>query len=222
LPGVLALGLPAHGPLVVGSDEGGEVRARAIDVGRAGTILVVGSRVDAETLIRARAMGVRGIVVASLAAKEERDFVASERRQLAGFHQTPAFAVLVLEGAIRRPIPRPVMAVLRAQEGREVGISIDPPALLFAGAPPPPPEAALVRVRNGPNAGREGRWQGLAGLRRFPGGVHLEAAFVAFDDRKAAGDGGDASRDEERGGGSGNGRTPGLAVVALADLERYR
>ena len=34
-----------------------------LDVGLAGTIIVVGTRLDAETLTRARAMGVRGVIV---------------------------------------------------------------------------------------------------------------------------------------------------------------
>jgi hypothetical protein len=86
----------------------GEVHATGLDVGRAGTVLVVGARVDAEALTRARAMGVRGIVVAGLSGKELRDFSASERRQRAALHSLPPFAVLVLDGAVRRPIASPV------------------------------------------------------------------------------------------------------------------
>ena len=82
----------------------GELRSGGLDVGSAGTILVVGSRVDAETLTRARAMGVCGIIVAGLASKERRDFLASEARQRAALHRLPPFAVLVLDGATRRPL----------------------------------------------------------------------------------------------------------------------
>jgi hypothetical protein len=196
LPGVLALGVPTHGRVEIATDEAGELRPGSVDVGRSGTILVVGSRVDAETLTRARAMGIRGIVVSGLAAKEERDFGASERRQRAGLHQAPPFGVLVLDGALRRSIAAPVMALLRALEGSDVGISVDPPALVFAGDPPVSADPETIRIRNGPLAGTEGRWGGLAGLRRFPGGVHLEAGHVRLDD----------------------GTTH---VVPLADLERF-
>jgi hypothetical protein len=182
LPGILGLGVPTHGRLELATDEAGELPLASIDVGRAGTILVVGSRVDAETLTRARAMGVRGVVVAALAAKEERDFAASERRQRAGIHDLPPFAVLVLEGAIRRPIATSMMNLLRAIEGMDVGLSLDPPALIFGGDPPPAPDAATVRVRHGVLAGREGTWVGPAGMRRFPAGVHLESAFVRLGD----------------------------------------
>jgi hypothetical protein len=178
LPGILALGVPTHGRLELATDEGGELPLGSLDVGRAGTILVVGSRVDAETLTRARAMGVRGVVVAALAAKEERDFAASERRQRAGIHDLPPFAVLVLEGAIRRPIATTVMNLLRTIEATDVGLSLDPPALIFAGERPTAADPAAVRVRHGTFAGREGTWVGGAGVRRFPAGVHLESAFV--------------------------------------------
>ena len=105
-------------------------------------------------------MGLRGIIVAGLAGKERRDFVASEARQRAALHRLPTFAVLVLDGAYRRPIASPVAAVLHAI------------------------------------AGREGRWEGLAGLRRFAGGTFLEAGWVHV-------------------GG------PGPVAIPLADLERF-
>ena len=77
-----------------------------------------------------------------------------------------------------------MMAVLNALAGREVAISTDPPALLFdaddAQIPAAPPD--LVRIRAGDLAGRDGRWAGSLGPRRFPGGVHLEAAAVRLDD----------------------------------------
>ena len=57
--GIVALGGPTRGRLHAGAD--GELRSGGLDVGSAGTILVVGSRVDAETLTRARAMGVCGV-----------------------------------------------------------------------------------------------------------------------------------------------------------------
>ena len=52
-------------------------------------------------------MGVRGVIVAGLASKERRDFLASEARQRAALHRLPPFAVLVLDGAVRRPWPAP-------------------------------------------------------------------------------------------------------------------
>jgi hypothetical protein len=204
LRGVEALGDPTRGVLALGpepgeaSEPGLVLRPGSLNVGLAGTVLVVGSRVDAEALTRARAMGLRGVIVAGLAGKERRDFLASEARQRASLHRLPTFAVLVLDGAIRRRIASPVAEVLSALAGREVAIVTDPPALVFdepsieIGTPDPD----LVRIRAGERAGREGRWGGLAGLRRFSGGTFLEAGWVEIE---------------------GGGRV----AVPLADLERF-
>jgi len=197
--GTEALGSPVRGRLEIAAPAGGELRAGAMDVGRRGTVLVVGARVDAEVLTRARAMGVRGIVVGSLASKERRDVLASDERQAAARHRIEPFGVLVLDGSLRRPIATPMMDVLRALAGREVGMLIDPPALVIddpeVALPTPSPE--LVRIRSGPHAGIEGRWLGLAGVRRFAAGVHLEAGRVALADGTTL-------------------------TVALADLERFQ
>ena len=129
-------------------------------------------------------MGVRGIVVGGLASKERRDFSASERRQRAALHRLAPYAVLVLEGATRRPLPSPVMDVLHALAGHEVAIVGDPPMLVFDDdVDVPIPAADFVRVRGGALGGREGTWAGVVGPRRFAGGVHLEAGSVRFDGR---------------------------------------
>jgi hypothetical protein len=184
LRGAFAAGSAAHGRLELATDPFGELRPGGIDVGRAGSILVVGSRIDAEALTRARAMGVRGIVVASLPGKELRDFQASERRQRAGLHPTPPFGVLALEGALRRPLPPLVMTLLEWLAGQDVALLVDPPALVFEadGLELPSVDPDRVRIRRGANAGVEGRALGPAGPRRFAAGGVLEAAWVAIDD----------------------------------------
>ena len=178
----MALGGPTRGRLQLGAD--GELRSGGLDVGSAGTILVVGSRVDAETLTRARAMGVCGVVVAGLASKERRDFLASEARQRAALHRLPPFAVLVLDGATRRPLAGAVQAVLAALAGFEVAIVTDPPMLVFdrPNLVIPPPPVDLVRIRAGAMSGREGQFITAIGPRRFPGGPHLEAGIVRLPD----------------------------------------
>jgi len=182
--GIVTLGGPTRGRLHIASWIEGELRSSSVDVGLAGTILVVGSRIGAETLTRARAMGVHGIIVAGLASKERRDYAASERRQRAALHRLQPFAVLVLEGAVRRPLAGPVMAILEALEGQEVAIVADPPTLIFdlPDLDVPPPRPDHVRIRAGQLSGREGSWAGLVGPRRFDGGVHLEAGTVRLED----------------------------------------
>ena len=183
--GTEVLAGPTSGRLHVATGPDGELRASQVDVGAAGSILIAGARIDAETLTRARAVGVRGIVVAALGIKERHDFLASERRGRAGVHGLPPFGVLVLDGAGRRPIASPIMAMLEALEGRTVAIVGRPPCLVIddPDVELPAPRADLVRVRSGPLAGAEGTWLGLAGPRRFPAGVMLEAGFVRFGER---------------------------------------
>jgi hypothetical protein len=183
--GVQTLGSPTSGLLSVATGPDGELRAPHIDVSASGAILVAGARIDAEALTRARAVGVRGIIVAALGVKERRDFQASERRGRAAVHGLPPFGILVLDGAAGRPIASPVMAALQAMEGRPVALLPDPACVVLEDAEvelPQPPEG-LVRVRSGPFVGAEGEWAGLAGPRRFSGGVVMEAGLVRFGDR---------------------------------------
>ena len=196
LRGIVVLGGPTRGRLQAGPD--GELRAGSLDIGAAGTILVVGSRVDAETLTRARAMGVRGVIVTGLSSKERRDYLASEARQRSALHRLPPFAVLVLEGAVRRPLAGGVLTVLVSLVGHEVAIVADPPMLVFdvPNLQIPAPPVDLVRIRGGSLAGREGRFVEAIGPRRFGGGVHLEAGLVRFPDGS-------------------------VAAVPLGDLERF-
>ena len=182
------LGGPVRGRMQVATAAGGELRAPSIDVGRSGRILVAGSRIDAEALTRARAMGVVGIVVAALSSKERRDFLASEARQRAARQQLPAFGVLVVEGSIRRPIPAPIMAMFEVLDGQEVALLGDPPVLAFTRWPLGLAEPARdsVGIRSGPLVGREGRWIGPAGLRQFAGGVPQEAGWIDLDGGEVA------------------------------------
>jgi hypothetical protein len=185
IPGRLALAGPTWGRLQVATGADGELRAQHVDVGAAGSIIVAGARMDAEGLTRARAVGIRGVIVAALGIKEQRDFLASERRGRAAVHGLPPFGILVLDGAARRPIASPLMALFEAIEGGMVAIVGNPPALVVddPSITLPTPSPDLVRVRSGPLAGAEGTWAGLAGPRRFPAGVTLEAAFVRFGGR---------------------------------------
>ncbi len=181
LEGAFVAGGPTRGRLEILPSEAG-LRG-ALDVSRTGTILVASGRIDSEAISRARAMGVRGIVVPGLAGKDMRDLLASEDRQRVSLQPRVPFAVLVLDGTLRRPVPSPISALLARLAGQQVGIVTDPPLLLFEPpAHPPVPPVGWIRVRHGERIGREGRWLEAVGLRRFAAGVHLEAARVELDD----------------------------------------
>lgn len=181
IPGTGVLGEVSFGPLAVARD-GADGRPAGLDIGLAGAIVVLDGRVDAETITRARAMGLRGLVVGSLAGRVWRAVEASEARQRAALHPRPPFGVLVLDGELRRPIPSPLRDLLQALVGRPVGIVDDPPGLAFGGPLPAVPVAPdWVVVRAGPRAGTEGRVVGLTGPWRFSLGVQLLAARVVTE-----------------------------------------
>lgn len=184
IPGAIAAGEPSRGYLDVPRLTDGELWASALDVGRAGAIVVAGSRISAQAISRARAMSIRGLIAGSVGQGELRDLEASELRQKASLAPSVPFGLIALDGHQRRPIATPVLALLAALSGREVAIVTDPPLLIFdvseVALPELPPD--WVRVRSGIHAGREGRLLDMAGLYRFRSGVHLEAAVVRFVD----------------------------------------
>ena len=143
-------------------------------------------------------MGIAGAVVPALAERDRRDVVASEARQRAGLHRLAPFPVLILDGFLRRSLAGPMQEILGALVGSEVGLVASPPMLVTArpsgGLPLPGPDR--VRVRGGPEVGREGLLGDLAGPRRLPGGIVVETARVQLDDGRAV-------------------------VVAVGDLERF-
>jgi hypothetical protein len=183
-PGLAAtelLGEPNAGRLVVLPDESDP--RLALDVALAGAVVVLPGRVDAEALARARAMGIHGAIVGSLAERDRRDLAASAARQQAGLHRVAPFGVLVLGGYLRRTFTGAVRSVLDASAGRVVGLVAFPPLLLLpADQELPLPDRDRVVVRGGSEAGREGRWLGPAGPRRVRGGITAETGLVALDD----------------------------------------
>lgn len=198
LPGVVAAGQPVHGQLRLAvPDPADELRPRGLDVADAGSIVVAGARVDVETLTRARALGIRGVITGGIAGHDLRAFARSELRQRATLHPLPAFAVLVVEGFGRRSLAGPPFELLLAAAGSSVAIFTDPPLLVFDPAMDPPPvPGGTVRIAAGPGGGTAGRIDGALAIHRFDEGVHLLAVpFV------------------------GGGRR---FMVPLADLERFQ
>ncbi len=179
----IAVGEPACGPLVVAVEgPSAELRAQRIDVRHAGSILVAGSRVDVESLTRARAMGVRGVIVGGVIGTDVHALRASTERQEASVHASPPFALVVLDGYGKRPIPPDAWESLTEAAGQTVGIATTPAMVLL------PPDAVAsrtdgsrVRVVSGPFLGRTGRVLEMIGLRRLSGGVYQESARVALD-----------------------------------------
>lgn len=184
LPGAIAAGVPSRGYLDLPRLTDGELWASALDVGRAGAVVVAGNRISAQAISRARAMSIRGLIAGSVGEGELRDLEASELRQKASLAPSVPFGLIALDGHCRRPLATPILALFAAMAGREVTIVTDPPLLVFDAPEGPLPELPpdWIRARSGLHAGREGRWIKSAGLYRFRAGIHLDAAIVRFAD----------------------------------------
>jgi hypothetical protein len=192
--GVDGSGDAVHGELVVAVHEPGEeLRAAAIDVATAGKIVVGGSRASAETLTRARAMGVAGIVLGGVLDKELRDFevIQRRRRELGGM--TGAFALLLLEGYGKVGVDPQLFAWLRAQSGRMASLfGADRRMYVYDAAPPPArrPLASVgdrVVAHRRPVQGRSGTLVAvLDELHAAPSGIPTRMGLVRFEDGRLA------------------------------------
>jgi hypothetical protein len=177
LAGIAGAGQPVHGRLRIAvGDPGDELRSANLHVADAGSIVVAGARVDVETLTRARALGIHGVIAGGMAGHDLRSFARSEARQQAALHPLPPFAVLVLEGFGRRSLAGPPWDLLLGAAGSSVSIYPDPPLLVFgpdtrlATVPP-----GTLRIAAGPGAGTVGTIDGPATMQRFAEGVHVLA-----------------------------------------------
>lgn len=204
LVGRIAWGQPVHGRLMLGvSSPDAELRASAIDIAAAGSILVAGARLDIEALTRARAIGVAGILCGGLVGRELRQLEESDVRQRAALHTTAPFAVVALDGYGRRIVPTNAWELLTAAAGRPVGLFPESRLAVIGGDPSglevPEHGPDTVRITSGEGTGRLARLVGLAGPMRRPGGSYLACGFI-----------------EETGADG----SPRRRIVPLSDLER--
>lgn len=191
--GIGGLGGAVHGELLMAvTDPADELRAGAIDVGAAGRILVGGSRASAETLTRARAMGVAGIVLGGALDKELRDFEAAHaRRRQPGAAEGPA--VMVVSGYGRTALEGGLFAWFARHEGRLASLFGTDARLYVYDADPPPTRRDLPRAGDRVVAERR-PYAGVAGElvtilpepHATPAGVAVDSGIVRFDDGRTA------------------------------------
>lgn len=190
IAGVGGSGRAVHGELRVAvHGPADELRASAIDIGTTGRILVGGSRASAETLTRARAMGVAGIVLGGVLDKELRDFEATQRRRRETGGEQGDFAILLVEGYGKVGLDPDLFAWFAAHEGRVASLFGASAALYVYDASPPPARRTLPRAgdrviaHRRPYAGRSGELvRLLPGLHATPAGLATRGAIVRFDD----------------------------------------
>lgn len=194
LRGVGGTGDAVHGELLIGvrgADE--ELRAAAIDAGATGKVIVGGSRASAETLTRARAMGVAGIVLGGVLDKELRDFEAIQRRRREIGGLAGSFGVVLLEGFGKVGIDPQRFAWLRSHAGRMVSLFGSEALLFVHDATAPPGRRTLPRVGERVIAHRR-PFQGRAGvlvaelddLHAPPSGIPARMGLVRFEDGRLA------------------------------------
>jgi hypothetical protein len=192
--GVAGSGGAVHGALMVAvNDPADELRATAIDVAATGRIVVGGSRASAETLTRARAMGVAGIVLGGVLDKELRDFEATQARRREVGGDIGDFAVVVLEGYGKVGMDAALFAWFRERDGRLASLFGDASRLYVYDADAPPARRVLPRPGNRvvahrrPFAGAAGELvEVLDGLFAGPSGIPARSGVVRFDDGRAA------------------------------------
>lgn len=194
LRGVGGSGDAVHGELVVGvrSPED-ELRAGAIDSGATGKILVGGSRASAETLTRARAMGVAGMVLGGVLDKELRDFAAIQQRRRQAGGMTGSFGILLVEGYGKVGIDPQLFAWFRLHSGRVASLFGADGLLYVYDASPLPRRRPLARVgerviaHRRPFQGRGGVLVGLMDeLHAAQSGIPTRMALVRFEDGRLA------------------------------------
>jgi hypothetical protein len=192
--GVGGSGPAVHGELHVGVDDpGDELRAQSIDVNATGRILVGGSRASAETLTRARAIGVAGIVLGGALDKELRDFDATQTRRREAGGGDGDLAVLIVSGYGKVGLDADLFAWFRRHEGRVASLFGDEARLYVYEADPPPGRRSLPRTgdrvvaRRRPHLGSGGRLvRVLDRAHAVPSGIVTRAGVVRFDDGRSA------------------------------------
>jgi len=194
LRGVGGSGDAVHGELVIGvATPEDELRASAIDSGATGKILVGGSRASAETLTRARAMGVAGIVLGGVLDKELRDFDTIQRRRSEAGGMTGAFGILLVEGFGKVGIDPQLFAWFRAHNGRVASLFGADRLLYVYEAAPLPERRPMARVGDRVIAHRR-PFQGRGGvlvallddLHAAQSGIPARMALVRFEDGRLA------------------------------------
>lgn len=137
-----------------------------------------------ETVLRARAVGVRGLIVGSLSDGEIDAIGGSLDRRIAAAVATLPFGLLIL--AARRAIGDGAERAIRHLDGAEVLLSAEPPGLVAKGRVVRDVSDAArdadVVIVGGEHAGRRGHWRGIADPRSADplAAIEVDGALVAL------------------------------------------
>ena len=170
------------GDLVEGEVHFSETEPEGIGWERAvaAGLLAIGSA-SPETVLRARAVGVRGVIVHGLSDGERDALNASLERRIAAAVATAPFGLIIMTP--RRPTSgsdERVMHLLRSLHGARVRFSDEPIGIVVHGGGADR-EAGDVLVIGGIHEGRTGVWEGLADPRADDplGAVRIDGVLCA-------------------------------------------
>ncbi len=189
LVGVAGTGAAVHGPLTIAvSHAEAPLEPAMIDADAAGRIMVGGSWASAEVITRARAVGVAGIIVGGLHARELAEFTGLQHRRSLLGTAAPPFAVLGLDGFGRSGMDPARFAWLQAHADQPATILGDQRRLLVYDATPAPSRVARaavgerVVIASGPGRGQAGTLTEIPGQPRAIGsGISALCGLVRLD-----------------------------------------
>ena len=143
-----------------------EPDAEGWEAARAAGLLAI-VQASPETVLRARAVGVRGVIVCGLSDGERDALAASLERRIAAAVATEPFGLLIMTSRRMSQSGRSsAAALLRSLHGGRVTLSAEPIGLLMTSASvlreASAAQAGDVRVIGGAYEGASGTWEGLA------------------------------------------------------------
>jgi hypothetical protein len=189
LVGAAGTGPAVHGKLsLVVSHPDAPVNPALIDADSAGRILVGGSWASAESITRARAVGVAAIVVGGLHARDLSDFSGLQRRRSLLGTAAPPFAILALDGFGRATMDPARFAWLQAHADQSATVLGDRHRLLVYDASSAPSRHARavvgdkVVIAAGPGRGQAGLLSDIPALPMAIGsGISAVCGLVRLD-----------------------------------------
>ena len=152
VPAVVVSGAGGTGPSVSGAlsilvdDPEAPLEPTLIDADLAGRIIVAGSWASAEAITRARAVGVAGVMVGSLHARDLADFAGLQHRRSLLGTAAPPFAILALDGFGRAGMDPARFAWLQDNGEQQATILGDRRRLMIYDASPAPTRSARPGV----------------------------------------------------------------------------
>jgi hypothetical protein len=189
LAGVAGSGAAVHGPLTIAvTNAEAPLEPAMIDADAAGRIMVGGSWASAEVITRARAVGVAGIIVGGLHARELSEFTGLQHRRSLLGTAAPPIAVLGLDGFGRSTMDPARFAWLQAHADQSATILGDQRRLLVYDAAPAPARVARaaigdrVVIASGPGRGQAGLLTEVPGQPQAIGsGISALCGLVRLD-----------------------------------------